>query len=226
MKKRIFIMTVTSVLLFSSPLLTSAEENINWNTEFKRADQITLDTKKNLNKIVQQKLEPSAITDSSSSTVSTTSTSQKRFKPKTGQILATLDNGSSSFRWGHAGILRSSTKTIEAWPKDENHKNGVYEYPYKEWETKVKNYLVLNIKKAKPDQYKKAASFAVSKIKKPYRLRTTKNSDNAYYCSKLVYRSWKSSKVNLDRGNLAFVAPSDLILDNDTKVAYQKGVIF
>jgi uncharacterized protein YycO len=135
-----------------------------------------------------------------------------------GAVLVTPDTGDGSGKIvGHAGIFSRDIKySVEAFPKD-----GVVNVSGN-WDKRYKRFKKFYISKSEKGQYDQAAAFAWSQIGKPYSIATNKNSTKKYYCSKLVWKSWKSQGKDLDKDGGYWVFPSDISGDNDVVVYYSK----
>lgn len=128
---------------------------------------------------------------------------------------------------GHAGIVHSnSSYTIESFPKSKTRANGVRVYT-NNWRNKSKVYGV-RVSKASYANYKNAASYALtqSNAKKPYNINFfNKGTTSKFYCSQLVWRSWKNQGFEVDRmnlGNYEPVSPAELVGGSGTYVFYHK----
>lgn len=135
-----------------------------------------------------------------------------------GDILVSLEAKTGIWRHGHAAIL--STKedyVIEALPKP----GVVHQSATKYWST-VDDETQYYVKGAEDDDYRMAVAYAKSQVGDSYGLETTLSNSSVWYCSKLVYRSWKDAGFSI--GSLdeytGVVLPSSLMIDMDT-VSYK-----
>ncbi|MCC9021498.1 YiiX/YebB-like N1pC/P60 family cysteine hydrolase [Bacillus nakamurai] len=79
------------------------------------------------------------------------------------------------------------------------------------WSKRFKSKKKQYVKGADIYDKVKAQRYASSKTGKPYSVATTKNSTNKYYCSKLVWQSYKNTKgTDLDSNGGALVTPADI----------------
>jgi uncharacterized protein YycO len=138
----------------------------------------------------------------------------KGYVPMPGDILLTEDSTPD-----HAGIVYNSTTTVEA------SSGGVTTYDIGKWYRAYGSFKVMRVKNASFAQASGAANYAFSKVSYPYNYNFAdyKNT-SSFYCTSLVYRSWRSngvSAVNLDSD--LWVPPltaSDIMDDNDTYTIY------
>lgn len=96
------------------------------------------------------------------------------------------NNGTSNWRHGHNAIVHSDNlKIMEAWAG-----KGVRTYQ-NNWSKRFNSQYVKGT-----DIYDKikAQRYAGGKTGKPYSIATTKKSTDKYYCSKLVWQSYKDTK--------------------------------
>lgn len=122
---------------------------------------------------------------------------------------------------GHAAIVHNdSSKTIESFP------NGGVRVYNNDWGAKSKVYGV-RVTEASLSDYKNAASYALSQAhaQKPYNWNFfNKGTTNSFYCSQLVWRSWKNQGYEVDRmnlGNWEPVSPAELVGGSETYVFYK-----
>ncbi|MEC2352609.1 YiiX/YebB-like N1pC/P60 family cysteine hydrolase [Bacillus velezensis] len=125
---------------------------------------------------------------------------------KVGDILTTYDNSTSSWRHGHDAIVQSdNSRIMEAWAG-----KGVRNYQ-NNWSKRFKSKKKQYVKGADIYDKVKAQRYASSKTGKPYSVATTKKNTNKYYCSKLVWQSYKNTKgTDLDSNGGALVTPADI----------------
>ncbi|MCM2988492.1 hypothetical protein M3580_04530 [Bacillus safensis] len=125
---------------------------------------------------------------------------------KVGDILTTYDNKTSSWRHGHNAIVQSdNSKIMEAWAG-----KGVRTYQ-NNWSKRFKSKKKQYVKGADIYDKVKAQRYAGGKTGKPYSIATTKKSTDKYYCSKLVWQSYKNTKkIDLDSNGGALVTPADI----------------
>lgn len=137
-----------------------------------------------------------------------------------GDILINLisDSGSIGFA-GHAGIVANNNwQTIESFAKDWSpiKKDGVQKYT-NNW--RRKGSLLYRPVGATISQYKKAASYAESKVGKPYNWNFfDKKTTNSFYCSQLVWLAWLDAGIDIEKGSFpnGVVSPADLANSSNT----------
>ncbi|MDI6534746.1 YiiX/YebB-like N1pC/P60 family cysteine hydrolase [Bacillus mycoides] len=133
-----------------------------------------------------------------------------------GDALVSLDNGSSSFRWGHAGIVADNNAYVfEANPGEGVQRKANY------WNTYYNSKYALYVKGATTNAYQGAQHYGWQQWRngKPYGLSMNKWDESSYYCSKLVWRAWKNEGVDLDADGGPTVWPVD-ILNSSQTVSY------
>ncbi|QAA21829.1 YiiX/YebB-like N1pC/P60 family cysteine hydrolase [Sporolactobacillus terrae] len=128
-----------------------------------------------------------------------------------GDVLVTYDNKFIVWRHGHAAIvLHDNNKIVEAWPDE-----GV-RVAKNNWGDRFSSHKKFYILHAGAQRYTAAQSYAYSKRRKPYSLLVSKGDKSAYYCSQLVWQSWRPQRFNLDSNGGFFVTPADLENDSQT----------
>ena len=152
------------------------------------------------------------------------------YPTRKGVILVTRD-GSFDKIVGHAGIVYNSTTTIEAFPKEKAPKNtagevvnGVTTYANK-WNTRYKKVYAVTTSGTTIEQDSSAADYAYTHRNKPYNwVFTSIETTDKFYCSQLVYKSYKTKTgKNLNQGG-GIVFPIDLVQSSNTYTIYTQGV--
>ncbi|WP_053072149.1 YiiX/YebB-like N1pC/P60 family cysteine hydrolase [Rossellomorea marisflavi] len=140
-----------------------------------------------------------------------TSWSQRR-----GSILVSMTAKRYGFPHGHAAIIsNTSGYVIEALPKP-----GVTHQPAHTYWSTVSDEVEMYVKKASWANYDQAIKYAKSQIGDPYKLKTTINNTSNWYCSKLVYKAFKSAGHDLALGS-PYPLPLDLKVDKNTVTLYK-----
>lgn len=143
---------------------------------------------------------------------------------RSGIYLVTLDSSStSSSAWagGHAGIVGSDTsKAVESFAN--KSPMGVQYWP-NDWTTRYSHFTAYTVDNTTISQDEAAASKAVEQIGKPYNLNFWyPDIVSGFYCSQLVYYSFKSTSgvnLNYDGGP---VWPVDLARSPKSIAIYSK----
>lgn len=140
------------------------------------------------------------------------------YPTKTGSILVTRD-GFLDKLVGHACIVYNSATTVESMPN-----TGVGTYA-NDWNTRYNAVYGLEVNKASTDQNESAASYAYEHIGNPYNWNfLNPDTTNSFYCSQLVYQSYKqTSGINLNY-NGGIIFPIDIVNSDLTDLVYTKGV--
>ncbi|MBW3085382.1 hypothetical protein KEM60_01582 [Austwickia sp. TVS 96-490-7B] len=148
-------------------------------------------------------------------------------KPTVGQFFVSLqiNSGSSAIGVGHAAIISTNpSQTMEAYPKKYSPigKEGVQKLSTAEWKKRKKSMRARPNDGATPSNYFKAGKYAESKEGKPYNWKFhSKWRNDAFYCSQLVWRSWKEQKVELlgaVQSKMGAVSPAMLLNGNKAKI--------
>lgn len=124
---------------------------------------------------------------------------------------------------GHAGEwdfkeYNGSPNSLAFWSANKTPRNGVqrettgkyhdYDYAYALWVPSVPRY-----------KREAARTFCREQEGEPYNLASLKSDTSQWYCSKLLWASYKHvANVDLDASGGPFVSPADLLTDNDTSV--------
>ncbi|QKG85454.1 hypothetical protein GXN76_14000 [Kroppenstedtia pulmonis] len=151
---------------------------------------------------------------------------QAKMKKRQGNILVTLQGGSSLSKiTGHAGMYANHKKkirTIESFPKTKTTKDGVRIYT-KTWTKRYTNFKALYVKGQSKNKHTKAGSYAKKQIGKKYNWKfTNKTRTDKFYCSQLVWRAWKSQGKDLDHDGGPSVWPVDILKSKHTKTYFTK----
>lgn len=142
------------------------------------------------------------------------------FRP--GDILVTMDNGYSSFRWGHAAIVYWANEyTMESYDN-----TGVVLMKIDKWKpsnTKMKTMIALKVTNATYQAKEIARTFAGNQKGKPYNWSFYKPERlDAYYCSSLIWRAYERAGHGINGGWDKLVSPYDIVQDPDTTAYYVK----
>lgn len=143
---------------------------------------------------------------------------KETYPTKTGSVLVTRD-GFLDKLVGHACIVYNSATTVESMPN-----TGVGTYA-NDWNTRYNTVYGLEVNKASIDQNESAASYAYEHIGNPYNWNFfNPDSTDSFYCSQLVYQSYKqTSGINLNY-NGGIIFPIDIVNSDLTDLVYTKGV--
>lgn len=92
----------------------------------------------------------------------------------------------------------------------------VYDMQKNEW---VWDWFNSGYKKspAPISDYYEAARYAESMIGRPYKINPAKDSEESFYCSKLVWKAWRQIDKDYDMSNGFFITPSNIISAAQTK---------
>ncbi|MCC0648787.1 hypothetical protein C4097_06825 [Clostridioides difficile] len=140
------------------------------------------------------------------------------YPTRIGAILVTKD-GKFGKLIGHAGIVHTATTTVESFPE-----GGVKVYN-NNWRDRYNSVYGLGVRKTTTAQDKTASTWAYNKRTLPYNwVIEQPELTNAFYCSQLVYKAYKSTAgVNLNyEGGAVF--PYDLVKTGETYTSYTKNV--
>jgi uncharacterized protein YycO len=134
-----------------------------------------------------------------------------------GDALVSLESeyGSKGFIWGHAAIVADDARyAFEANPGE-----GVRRKDNK-WNLHFKDKHALYVKGANTGNYREAQHYAWRQwiANKPYAL-SPLYSEDSFYCSKLVWMSWREQGFDIDGDGGFSVWPKD-ILKSDITVEY------
>ncbi|WP_414045325.1 distant relative of cell wall-associated hydrolase-like protein [Macrococcus equi] len=129
-----------------------------------------------------------------------------------GDILVTYDNKTSSYKHGHAAIVRlNSNYIVEAMGEK-------VKFSPNKWKSDYGTYNQLQVRRADGQDYSSSRIYAEAQYGEPYSIAALKNQSSKWYCSLLVYKAWQSRGFNLDADGGTHVTPHDLVQDNDVYV--------
>lgn len=136
-----------------------------------------------------------------------------------GAILYTASGSSSSaIAWvgGHAALVVDSYNTIEAFGNAGN-KNGV-RYWTNNFKKRYSDAKAYKVKDASAAKKSAAVAYAKKQLYKPYNSSFfDKTRTDAFYCSQIVWRAYKSQGIDLDKNGGKAVWPTDLVSSKVTK---------
>lgn len=201
------------ILINSSMLLFANEVQHNESQSDKAIIQKQLDGFKE----IDQELHKNGI-QSTDKDPNLTKATSGTYPTRIGAILVTKD-GSSGKLIGHAGIVHTAKTTVESFSD-----GGVKVYN-NNWRDRYNTIYGLGVGSTTANQDKTAATWAYNKRNSPYNwIFEQPELTNAFYCSQLVYKAYKSTTgVNLNYGGGA-VFPYDLVRSGETYTSYTKGV--
>lgn len=150
-----------------------------------------------------------------------------------GDILISMDK-TFSWRWpktggvyvewnhGHAGIADFTTNyVIEVHPDFGVASKNRYKSFWAKYNTDE-----LYVGGATQAKYKTAVNYARQQIGKPYAIKTTLSSTNAWYCSKLVYKAWLAAGYNVGNAKTSFPIPSGIVGVTPYQILWDDNVFF
>ncbi|WP_051286732.1 YiiX/YebB-like N1pC/P60 family cysteine hydrolase [Paenibacillus taiwanensis] len=118
---------------------------------------------------------------------------------------------------GHAGIVSNvSALTVESFPAD-----GVQKHT-NDWRGRT-NVYALSVKGASSSNYANAASYAENQVGKSYNWWFINPwRDDAFYCSQLVWKAWKSQGIDVDYVTIdPIVTPIEIAKSGNTVIYYR-----
>lgn len=118
---------------------------------------------------------------------------------------------------GHAAIVsNSSSYTVESFPAD-----GVQKH-FNDWGSR-KYVYAMYVKGATASNYSGAARYAEGKIGKPYNWNFINPwNENAFYCSQLVWKAWKTQGIDVDYITIdPIVTPIEIAKSPNTIIYYR-----
>lgn len=106
-------------------------------------------------------------------------------------------------------VLSANTKPVNGVQYESPTKYRQYDHAYGIW-----------VPSATPAQRIAARNYSRAQLGEPYSITSLKNDQSKWYCSKLLWASYKYAgpKIDLDADGGAWVWPVDLINDSQTKV--------
>lgn len=153
------------------------------------------------------------ITNSTTGGVSTLATTGS-YPTRKGSILVT-DGLRVDSLVGHAGIVLSSSYTIESFP------SGGVQYKYDKWTSRYSKVWGVSTSSTSAAQDVEAADWAVAQKGDPYNyIFTDIENTSKFYCSQLVYKAFKTKTgVNVNwLGGI--VTPADIVNSGETYTFY------
>lgn len=133
-----------------------------------------------------------------------------------GYLFLTLDNATSSWNHGHAGIGGDNGQTIEAYGGVgvRIYSNG-YNTNWKDCTTGG----IYRVNGATTSQYETAKNYAYSKVGTPYSTNLL-DGESTFYCSELVYKAWKEAGITIGTNVLGLITPNSIMNHNNTILVY------
>lgn len=135
---------------------------------------------------------------------------------KCGDILIALDSLTD-----HVGLVQNGAHVIEAHPDNPNHGVAI---TLNCWPYRYKKIKGLEVEGAKDYQKADVVAYAEEQVGEPYDLFSGRWSENAWYCSKLVWRAWYregydlEGRIDEERGT--YVTPGDILASPFTVTFY------
>lgn len=133
-----------------------------------------------------------------------------------GYIFATLDNTTSSWNHGHAGLGGNNGETIESFPSTGV---AVFSNGYSKNWSSCSTGGIYSINGASSSQYDSAKNYAYNKVGTPYSLSLV-DGDSTYYCSELVYKAWKNAGITVGTNVAGFITPKSIMDSSNTRLVY------
>ena len=134
-----------------------------------------------------------------------------------GYIFATLDNATSSWNHGHAGIGGDNGETIEAYS---NTNVAIFSNGYASNWSNCSTGGIYSVNGASSSQYTSAKSFAYSKVGTPYSTNLM-DGDSTFYCSELVYRAWEQAGIKVGTNILGLITQKSIMNHSNTTLVYE-----
>lgn len=134
-----------------------------------------------------------------------------------GVILVTTDGFSSGIGTGHAGIIWTTTTVIESFP------NGGVQTKPNDWNTRYNSVYGITTISTTASQDNEASNWCRGKVGLPYNWNFWNTGDrNKFYCSHLVWASFKDLYgINIDDDG-GIIWPVDLVNSKNTIIVYKK----
>ena len=116
--------------------------------------------------------------------------------------------------YNHMGIYNKQCKCIiDAVPPSLHGKGGVRQSSWEYWADNFTQIAILRIKGLSLEQREKIATYAFEKLNEPYNISTyKKNEEGGWYCSKLIYASYRNAGIDLDRKHGVTLFPDDIAM--------------
>lgn len=118
---------------------------------------------------------------------------------------------------GHAAIVsNNNTWTIEAFPDD-----GV-QYHLNDWKERTHIYA-MSVRGATPTKNSGAATYAANQVGKEYNYYFFDPwTEDAFYCSQLVWKAWKSQGIDVDYVTIdPIITPMEIAKSGNTIIYYE-----
>lgn len=193
-------------------------ESIKDTAEFKYEQQLAIEKQIKLEELIKGKkgsfVDPkSSLRSDGIFSTSSTGTYPTRY----GVILVTTDGVSSGIGTGHAGIIWTSTTTVESFP------NGGVQTKPNDWNTRYKSVYGVTTRGTTASQDNEASNWCRAKVSLPYNWNFWNTSiRSSFYCSHLVWAAFKDLYgINTDDDG-GIVWPVDLVNSNNTYIVYSK----
>lgn len=126
--------------------------------------------------------------------------------------------------WDHAGMMDraapNSSAPILSASDETSHGFGVGYETINKW-TKKSSVIALRVKGYTTSKGQGAVNYSKQFLGKPYNIFASRDSNSDWYCSKVVWRGWKSQGKDLEYNTWYYfrgvwVTPQDLYEDSDT----------
>lgn len=208
--------------MFSSAVSIHAEE-VSADEVFNKNDVLALKMKAK-NEIVYQDYKlTSKVAPANKTNLKRATAAKGTYPTRKGVILVTADAYKELIPTGHAAIIYSSDRVIEAMS------DGV-RYWKNNWDEKKTTCYAVSTYDTSKEQDKQAAEYCKGKIKKPYNYNYYNiGTRKKFYCSHLVRSAFLDKfKIDLntkefDIGKLKAVHPLELAVSDETYMIYSKN---
>lgn len=141
------------------------------------------------------------------------------YPTRNGVMLVTSDSNILGYHMGHAGIIWTSTITVEAKP------GGVYRYP-NTWASQYTHVQGISVKSTTQAQDNSASNWCNARNAYPYNPNFfNTGTRTAFYCSQLVWAAYKDMYgINIDQNTsvLGCIVPVDLPNEPTNYILYVK----
>ncbi|MFZ3589601.1 YiiX/YebB-like N1pC/P60 family cysteine hydrolase [Bacillus sp. DJP31] len=225
MKKKFLLVAILASVIFGGvfPSLTSASSTEKTDQEIMQEqidgfEQIEKEIQENRSEVIKQDKGLSTSSVKTGLSTSSVTATGGTYPTRKGVILVTPLSSTGTLV-GHAGIIYSSTRTVESFTGD-----GV-QYHNNTWNSRYIKVYAATTSGTSITQDANAANRASSHTGKSYNwdFLATETTTN-FYCSQLVYEAYKYvAGLNLNQAG-GIVSPMDLIQSEKTYTIYTKGI--
>jgi uncharacterized protein YycO len=237
-KKIMLLGTICAILSVTALPITTYATQINFNTNINQQTsnvmsdqqktlmqnyQVNLDKKYNalMSKEKNDKITRTIFTDRKASISSGIQPMFSGTYPtRDGVILVTADSSFMGYHYGHAGIIWTSTTTIESQPS-----GGVERYP-NNWNTRYNTVWGISCTDTSVAQDNDASNWCANQVGKPYNYNFfNTGTRNSFYCSQLVWASFHDMYgIDIDTNSSipGIIVPVDLPTEPAVYTLYEQ----